>query len=116
MAHEKPTLSEMLEKFDHTKHGGEFPGAKAHGPGQVSTATARTVFGLIERDVCGSYKGRIIGFEHITFTGSSPALVEQRLSSHVAQMIANGTLALETEFESVVPIGAIEISEPASGL
>jgi hypothetical protein len=115
MTHERPTLSEMLEKFDHAKHGGEFPGAKAREPGLVSTTTARTVFGLIERDVCGSYQGRIIGFEHITFTGSSAALVEQRLSSHVAELIANGTLALETEFESVVPIGAIEISEPTSG-
>jgi hypothetical protein len=67
------------------------------------------------RDPGGSYKGRIIGFEHITFTGSSSEGVQARLSSHVAQMIANGTLVLDSEFDSVVPIGAIEISEPTSG-
>lgn len=98
----------MLEKFEHSKHGGEFPTSKDRSPDPVNTAMTRTVFGLIERDG-GSYQGRIIGFEHVTFTGPSAAVVEQKLRTHVAQMTANRTLVLETDFDSVVPIGSIEV-------
>lgn len=67
----------------------------------------RTVFGLIERGGDGGYQGRIVGFEHIVFVGPSSIVVEQKLRAHVADLIAGGTLVLETEFESVVELGVL---------
>jgi hypothetical protein len=67
----------------------------------------RKVFGLIERNDDGGYQGRILGFEHIFFEGPSPIAVEQKLRAHVAQLIAGGTLILETDFESVVELGVL---------
>ena len=68
---------------------------------------SRTVFGLIERDGDGGYQGRIVGFEHIVFTGPSPAVVESKLRAHVATLIESRTLVLETDFESIVQLGVL---------
>jgi hypothetical protein len=67
----------------------------------------RNVVGLIERNSDGGYQGRIVGFEHIFFTGPSPANVEQKLRTHVLDLIANGTLVLATDFESIVELGVL---------
>lgn len=67
----------------------------------------RNVIGLIERNSDGGFQGRIVGFEHIFFTGSSPAAVEKKLRTHVLDLIANGTLVLETDFESIVELGVL---------
>jgi hypothetical protein len=66
----------------------------------------RPVFGFIEREGDG-YRGRIVGFEHIVFVGPTPTVVEQNLRAHVADLIAGGTLVLETDFESVVDLGVL---------
>lgn len=67
----------------------------------------RNVVGLIERNSDGGYQGRIVGFEHIFFAGPSPATVEPKLRAHVFDLIANGTLVLETDFESIVELGVL---------
>jgi len=74
---------------------------------EQGSSVIRTVFGLIEREGDGGYQGRIVGFEHIVFVGPSPIVVEQKLRAHVADLIAGGTLVLETDFVSVVELGVL---------
>lgn len=111
MTHKRSPLAEMIEQFDPAKHGGEFPGTQDSAP-RRAVASQRKVFGLIERAADGSYQGRIIGFEHVTVTGSSTKVVKERLVTHAAQLIANGTLLLESDFESVILIGELEVAGP----
>jgi hypothetical protein len=109
MTHKRLHLGQMIEQFDPAKHGGEFPATGDSAPRPATGIASRKVFGLIERAAGGSYQGRIIGFEHVTFTDSSVEVVKERLITHAAQLISSGTLSLESDFESVVPIGELEV-------
>ena len=67
------------------------------------TVETGNVFGLIEREWnTGRFVGKIVGFPHVEFSGSSLAEVEAKLRGTALDYLASEVLALETRFVALV--------------
>ena len=73
----------------------------------MTVESGGNVFGLIERQRnTGRFVGKIIGFPHVEFSGSSLAEVEAKLRGTALDYLASGVLALETQFVALVHLHA----------
>ena len=65
--------------------------------------TKNQIYGLVERNLSrANYIGKIIGFPHIEFEGSTLEDVIAKLQAHAAQLANSGSLVQESEFIGVV--------------